>query len=348
MASTYSQLKIELIGLGEQDGTWGTTNNTNLGVAIEEAIAGRANPVMGDSNLTLTLADSNASQVARHYILNVTSSITLSTTRDLIVPAINKPYIIENNTTGTQSIVVKTASGTGVTVPNGKRMMVFVNGTNVVPAFNELPAGVTITGLGEVVGTTTTQTLTNKTINIANNTLTGVAPLASPALSGTPTAPTAAAATNTTQVATTAHVFAERTNTATLTNKTIAFGSNTLTDVASTNTAQTFTSKTLGNYTETVFAITDGTTVNLDPNNGPIQTWTLGANRTPGQANWAAGQSISLQIDDGSANTLNWTTLGVVWKTDSGFPPVLQTTGVTAIVLWKVGSVIYGARVGDA
>lgn len=47
------------------------------------------------------------------------------------------------------------------------------------------------------------------------------APLASPALTGTPTAPTAAAGTNTTQVATTAHVFAERTNTATLTNKTL-------------------------------------------------------------------------------------------------------------------------------
>lgn len=47
------------------------------------------------------------------------------------------------------------------------------------------------------------------------------APLASPALTGTPTAPTAAAATNTTQVATTAHVFAERANTATLTNKTL-------------------------------------------------------------------------------------------------------------------------------
>lgn len=45
--------------------------------------------------------------------------------------------------------------------------------------------------------------------------------IASPALSGTPTAPTAAADTNTTQIATTAHVFAERTNTATLTNKTL-------------------------------------------------------------------------------------------------------------------------------
>lgn len=89
-----------------------------------------------------------------------------------------------------------------------------------------------------VVGTDTTQTLTNKTINLANNTLTATSAQlaaaltdetgtgsvvfsASPALTGTPTAPTAAAGTNTTQIATTAYVFAERTNTATLTNKTL-------------------------------------------------------------------------------------------------------------------------------
>jgi hypothetical protein len=119
-------------------------------------------------------------------------------------------------------------------------------------------------------------------------------------------------------------------------------------NVVGTTDAQTLTSKTLGNYTETVFAITDGTTVNLDPNNGPIQTWTLGANRTPGQANWAAGQSITLMIDDGSARTITWTTLGVVWETNGGTAPTLNTTGFSVIGLWKVGTIIYGARVGDA
>jgi hypothetical protein len=91
-----------------------------------------------------------------------------------------------------------------------------------------------------------TVTLTNKTINLANNTLvatsaqlataltdeTGTGSVvfsASPALTGTPTAPTAAADTNTTQIATTAYVFAERANTATLTNKTINLANNTLT-----------------------------------------------------------------------------------------------------------------------
>ena len=125
-------------------------------------------------------------------------------------------------------------------------------------------------------------------------------------------------------------------------------------DVIGTTDTQTLTNKTAerlilnDGYTEEVFAIIDGTTVNLDPNNGSIQTWTLGANRTPGQSSWAAGQSITLLIDDGTARTITWTTLGVVWKTNAGVAPTLNLTGFTVIVLWKVGTIIYGARVGDA
>lgn len=157
MASTWSSIKIELIGTGEQSGTWGTTTNVNLGTALEEAIVGRATAnFTTDADLTISLTNTNATQVARNYILNVTSSVSLSTTRNLIVPTINKPYIIENNTSGSQSIVVKTSAGTGVTVPNGKRMMVYANSTDVVAAFNNLPAGTTIgnsgTPLGDVVG----------------------------------------------------------------------------------------------------------------------------------------------------------------------------------------------------
>ena len=140
MASTYSALKIELIGTGEQAGTWGTTTNVNLGTALEEAIVGRATAnFTSDADLTISLTSTNTTQVARNYILNVTSTGSLTATRNLIVPSINKPYIIENNTTGGQSIVVKTAAGTGVTVPNGKKTMVYANTTNVVAAENYIP-----------------------------------------------------------------------------------------------------------------------------------------------------------------------------------------------------------------
>ncbi len=118
-------------------------------------------------------------------------------------------------------------------------------------------------------------------------------------------------------------------------------------------TTQTLTNKTIeaanltNGYTEEVFAVT-GTTPALSPTNGSIQTWTLSGNSTPTTGTWVAGQSITLMIDDGTNRTINWTSVAPVWKTDGGSAPTLNTTGFTAIALWKVGTVIYGARVGDA
>lgn len=123
--------------------------------------------------------------------------------------------------------------------------------------------------------------------------------------------------------------------------------------VVGTTDTQTLSGKTLNSailndgYTEEVFAVT-GTTPALAPANGSIQTWTLTANSTPTSGTWNAGQSITLMIDDGSAFTINWASLAVTWKTNAGVAPTLNTTGFTVISLWKVGSVIYGARVGDA
>ena len=76
MASTYSQLKIELIGTGDQAGTWGTTTNVNLGTALEEAITGSANVTFANSNVAIALADTNASQAARNLELNLVGTIT--------------------------------------------------------------------------------------------------------------------------------------------------------------------------------------------------------------------------------------------------------------------------------
>ena len=130
MASSYSDLKIELIGTGEQSGSWGTTTNTNLGTAIEEAIAESVDVPFSSGTVTLTLTNSNASQSARHLRLNLTG--TSGGAQNLVVPTIEKPYLVNNGTADT--ITVKTSSGSGIGVPSGKTMWVYADGTNVVDA----------------------------------------------------------------------------------------------------------------------------------------------------------------------------------------------------------------------
>ncbi len=138
MPSTYSSnLKLELMATGENSGTWGNITNTNLGTAVEQAIIGYGSVVYAsDANLTISITNSNAAQAARALVLNVTSSLSLTATRELVVPTIEKQYIVQNNTTGAQSITVKTSAGTGITVPNGRKAHLYVDGTNVIQMFD--------------------------------------------------------------------------------------------------------------------------------------------------------------------------------------------------------------------
>lgn len=156
MPSTYStNLKIELIALGEQVGTWGTTTNNNLGTALEQAIVGRVTVTFAtNANKTLTLTDTNAAQDARALFLNVTSGVSLTATRDLIVPAITKNYIVKNATTGSQSIRVIVA-GVGVTIPNGKTALIYNDGIDITYQFDH--AG-SLDLTGALTGTTATFT----------------------------------------------------------------------------------------------------------------------------------------------------------------------------------------------
>ena len=190
MASTYSNLKIELIGTGDQSGTWGVTTNTNLGTAIEEAITGSADVSFSSADVTLTLTNTNTAQTARNLRLNLIG--TVGAAQNLIVPAIEKQYII-NNTLGF-AITVKNSTGTGVSVPAGKSMIVFNTGSNVVETVTALATGTVIPVANGGTGVTT-------------STGTGSVVLsASPTFTGIPLAPTAAPGTNTTQIATTAFV----------------------------------------------------------------------------------------------------------------------------------------------
>lgn len=94
---------------------------------------------------------------------------------------------------------------------------------------------------------------------------------------------------------------------------------------------------------ETVYALS-GTTPALDPANGTVQTWTLSGNSTPTDS-LAAGEAITLMIDDGTNYTITWPTM--TWVNNAGSAPTLATSGYTVIALWKVSTTLYGALVGD-
>ena len=110
--------------------------------------------------------------------------------------------------------------------------------------------------------------------------------------------------------------------------------------VVGTSDTQTLTNKTITGTKETVYTITDGAGFEIDPANGGIQLITLGASRTPAATNFTAGQSMILGIDDGTAYTITWPT--ITWATTTATAPTLATSGYTWVVLWKVGSTLYG------
>lgn len=183
MATSYSSLlRLELPGNGDQSGVWGATTNNNLGTLLDQAIAGTASITMLDADYTLS-AYNGVTDESRQMILNIGGALTNN--RNIICPPTSKIYVIKNNTTGGFSVTLKTSSGTGVAVSNGKTTIAYCDNTNVVDAVTSLPAGVTIGGLPAAT-TTGTQTLTNKTLTspiintptISGGSITGITDLA--------------------------------------------------------------------------------------------------------------------------------------------------------------------------
>ena len=124
-------------------------------------------------------------------------------------------------------------------------------------------------------------------------------------------------------------------------------------NTSKTNVAETFTGKKtlqeadidlldVREVRETVHTLT-GTSPMIDPANGTIQTWTLTGNSSP-SANFDSGQFVLLLIDDGSSRTINWS--GVIASANwvpLGEPPPLEESSWTRVVLWKIGTTVYGA-----
>jgi fibronectin-binding autotransporter adhesin len=157
MASTYStNLALELIGTGEQSGTWGTTTNTNLGTLLEQAISGYVTQAITDgsgANTTITIPNGTTG-VARNMFIEMTGALTFATT-SLIVPANKKMYFIFNNTSGGFAVTVKVSGQTGILVPNGKKVILTCNGTDIVEAHTAIVGNATMGGTLGVTGATT-------------------------------------------------------------------------------------------------------------------------------------------------------------------------------------------------
>ena len=253
MASTYStNLALELIATGEQSGTWGTTTNTNLGTLLEQSISGYVTQAITDgsgANTTITIPNGTTG-VARNMFIEMTGALTFSTT-NLIVPANKKLYFIYNNTTGGFPVTVKVSGLTGVSVPNGRKVILVSNGTDIVEAHNAVSGNFTVGGTTTLTGAATLSaaltyggvTLTNNVTGTGKMVLDTSPVLVTPNL-GTPSAGVISACTSTSMALTT----------------------------------PTLTNPTVTNYVETVQALgTIGASSTLALTNGTVLTATLTA-----------------------------------------------------------------------
>jgi hypothetical protein len=132
MASSFSELGIELMVTGENAGTWGDKTNSNLNL-VQQAIAGyQAVTVNGTGTTTLAMTDATISN-ARNAVIQLTGTITANI--DVTIPdSIEKTYTIINNTTGAFTVEFKTVSGTGTTFSATDKgaKIIYSDGTNVV------------------------------------------------------------------------------------------------------------------------------------------------------------------------------------------------------------------------
>ena len=313
MATFANDLRLKEITTGDEDGTWGTSTNTNLAL-IADAFSLGTKQMAADADETFTMPDASADGTRSLY-LKITSAVSLTVTRTVTLApnTVSKVWIIENATTGGQIITISQGSGATVTIATGTKAMIVTDGAG---------GGAAVTNANP----------TAAVVNLASD-VTGTLPVANGGTGITSFGTGVATA---------------------LGNNTNATGGLVTVDGTATLTAKTLTDPAIiGTILEDIFTISDGAAFEIDPSNGSIQLITLGASRTPKATNFAAGEAITLMVDDGTDYTLTWTDAtwggsGVIWSTDGGVAPTLNTTGFTSIVLWKVSTQVYGARVGDA
>ncbi len=115
MASTFTNLGVELMATGENAGTWGTKTNANLNLA-EQLLGGYLSlAVAGSGTTALTIADGALTGTAQQRVIELTGALTGS--RILTFPLLTETfYFIKNSTTNAETLQIKAVSGSGATV----------------------------------------------------------------------------------------------------------------------------------------------------------------------------------------------------------------------------------------
>jgi hypothetical protein len=171
---SYSpSLRIQLITTGDQAGVWGTTTNTNLGTLIESAIAGYTSVSIISTNQALTALDGIADQ-SRNQTIALTTSLAVTSAFNVYAPPVEKTYVIYNASLYAATIFNSTAAngitpapgGATVTIPAGKTMTVWSDGTNFAFQNTQL--------VGDVTGTATNATNINISATTSSDTTTSV------------------------------------------------------------------------------------------------------------------------------------------------------------------------------
>lgn len=318
MASTYSQLKIELIGTGDQAGTWGNTTNTNLGTAIEEAITGSANVTFASSNVALALTDTNATQTARNLRLNLTG--TIAAAQHLFLPAIEKQYIVDNSLTFPVTIANGSnsgATGNTITIPAGLSAIVFNDGVNIdnPVSYTPLLGNVTING-----GTANALTLTNTTyVSLTSN---------------------AAVLTNVS--ITNGNINAVSSNASTFSNVSIISGN--INSV--TSNASTFSNVTIRGGTANALTLTNATYVSITSNAAVLTNVSItNGNINAVSSNASTFSNVSIisgNINSVTSNASTFTNATI----SSVTTPITVSQGGTSLANLTLGSVLVGNNTG--
>jgi len=154
MATYVNNLRLKEITTGDEDGTWGTSTNTNLEL-IADSLGYNTQASFGsDANATTTVAD-GAADPARALYFKVTSGATLSTTRELTIApnTLSRLMWIENATTGSQTITIKQGSGGTVNIGTGETKIVYLDGAGSGAAVVDALANFNLSLTSQVTGT---------------------------------------------------------------------------------------------------------------------------------------------------------------------------------------------------